>query len=205
MERTSKKPLTLHPTDRNLLVMLAREGVLGKIEGHRLDPEGMILVVCSEGKISLEISQHKNRCYTEAGVVDPYVQKLALPGGPLLLASSLRAYGQKRGIHEHLIFDEADLAMLHSIGGIQRMNRKLVNVALCAHIPCAWADAVEMDLSYVLHYLMEAREQVKRFFVSRARVSCFLHVDYGNEEGMKTYFVHKDRFRTWARNHPLTS
>jgi hypothetical protein len=201
MERARPMRSLLHPADHRVLEELVALSVLGKIEGHRLDPEGMILVVCSEGHVSRDISQHKHNCYQQAGIDDPYVQKLALHGGPLLLAPSIREYGKVHQVNQYLIFEEADLTLLHSIGGIQQTNRKLRNVALCAHVPCVWADIVEMNITYILHFLMDARIHVKKFF-PQLRVPCFLHVDYGDDEGMKTYFVKKDQFRVWSKTHP---
>lgn len=153
-------------------------GVLGDVEGHRIDEsQGVIMVTCADGDQFEDVFHHhsdicrSHRCNTR-------IHPLSLNGGAKLIAknSPLQTAGE-------------DQVLLNNILGAHKL-KGIDTVVLYAHAPCGAAYSNGVSFLEVMQLLFGGKQRVKNLDPS-LKVACFCHIDFGDGK-KRTYFAKRD-------------
>lgn len=178
---------TLTRADHAIKMRLRKAGVLGDLDGNRLDlRQGVIMVTCADGDQLYDIFAHKALAVMQQRS-DARIHTLALNGGALLLAEDSPLSRTN---------NEGTVLMEHIRGAMKLKGMR--TVALYAHAPCGAATKMvhpPLRLDQVVALLIRAKTRVKSLG-DGIKVACFLHVDNGT--GKRTYHVSRDAWTSWA-------
>ena len=179
--------LSLSKVDLEVIESAKEEHVLVDIDGHKLDPQGVILVSCADGHQFPEIFKYKTKIFEDQGCVNPCIHTFSWNGGALRLWPHSPTNRKKRIKATYLVQEIRDA---HSMKG-------LTTTALYTHAPCGSAKNAGMDLISQFRAILGAKLFVKKNIVG-LKVACFLHVDYGNNR-KKTHFVQVGALPDWSK------
>lgn len=171
--------------DRHCIAKLIELGLLTKIMPERLAVDtGVIIGLCSDGHQFVDAYGHIAVMCNEA-VQAPCIHPVALNGGALLMSSMHMPEEQRR--HGDTMFE--------NILGASEI-KKISDVFLYTHFPCAIAGANGMGVVDQGLCLMEAKKRLKQANPN-FRVSCFFHVyeqDGNSPPKRRTYFLPKEKW-----------
>lgn len=176
--------LSLTPEDRVVIDRMRQRRkkppVLQSLKGHRLNQsDGIILVSCGDCDQFADIFEQKIRMQKDQRL-DTRIHPITPNGGPIRLVHDSPANKPGRTY---------DLDLMDDILFVAR--KKVVRtVALVIHLPCGHAAEHSLAFFQMLRLLIQAKHQLKTEGAPYIqRVACFLHVDYQDEKGKRTYFV----------------
>lgn len=176
----------LSAKDREAYLFLRGRGLLKDVDAHRIDMrKGVVCVACSCGdyfddayaNIAMTCLEHRPNPR-----ICPFLQR----GGALVIPSDSLLNQRYRS--DNLVQDI-----------FQSLEEERINVvALYAHAPCTVAAKAEYDLVETIDQLVRAKVGLKTEslkYGGKIKIACFVHVDRGQDEGPRTYFVSADEWQ----------
>ncbi|NQV89948.1 hypothetical protein HQ487_00900 [Candidatus Uhrbacteria bacterium] len=165
---------SLSNEDLRVIKFLREQGVLENDDAGKLEsPDGVIVIPCSDGDQMPDVFTHQCQLAYDGGwPVRPHMP--SLHGGAMLIAEECPLYRDPHGgelLLQHI--REAEGPDLKGIG----------TVVLYVHAPCGAAGLANLTIIHQIVYLMRAKERVKAIDTTN-KVCCFIHVDYGVDEGL---------------------
>lgn len=177
--------LPLNDADKALIRAMRDAHVLEDVDGHRLDPAGVIPVTCADGHRFRDIFDHIEQILSVHGnSAERCVHPLTRHGGPMRLVPKCPANkpGRSTAIdYQDEVLEACEIKNINTIA--------LVNHALCGKAcQCGISVVRSMTLMFEGKQLLKKRSQ-------KITVACFQHVDWGDSK--RTYFIRRERFLRW--------
>ena len=170
--------LKLTEQERSILHTLKSERILVDVDGHKLNTDGVILVVCSDGDQFCDKFNHLSAIFSTNGH-EPRIHTFGWNGGALRLLSWSPANKRQKS------FARACIQEIEDANTMKKWNL----VVLYIHAPCGKARDTHIDVLKSHQIMFEAKRVIKQQN-SRFQVACFTHVDWGNSK--RTYFANDD-------------
>lgn len=186
--------LRLTPADRGTYLYLRGKGILKDEEVQKVPiRNGSTLVCCADG------DQFDDLYANLAGMCLqkmpwPRIHTLTCHGGALIIPSDSPLNKGFRGVN--MIEDIVDA---WSIKGTEM-------VALYAHAPCGAATKIGMSLAQILDNLVRAKLELKQALAkagANTKVVCLVHIDRGEGEGKRTYFLSVAEWQLLTKHNPI--
>lgn len=182
--------LTLSDRDRAIIRSMRTVEALEDLDGHRLNPEGIVLVTCPDADQYADIYGYTAGLFESCHNCKPRIHALGCNGGPLRLPKKSTLNERGSSTSKDLMKDIAEALIM----------KGLDTVVLLSHVPCGKATRANLDFIKTASLTFMAKVQIKRTIETiRVRVPVFFQVDYGNIK--RTYFMSAASFATWCATH----
>lgn len=186
--------LRLTIQDRATYLYLRGKGILKDEEVRRVPiHKSSTLVCCADGDQFDDLYANL-ACMCLHTMPWPRIHTLTCHGGALIIPSESPFNKGFRGVN-----------MIEDIVDAWSMNGTEM-VALYAHAPCSAATKIGMSLAQILDNLVRAKLELKQTLAkagATTKVVCLVHIDRGEGEGKRTYFMSAAEWQMLTKYNPI--
>ena len=136
-----------------------------------------IVVSCGDGDQIGNILKHHHKLHENGH--GSCIHGITVNGGALWLSGSFKPLRAPQTFICPVLHDQISESLTIKGAG---------PIVLYAHAPCGAVRARDMTIGDTLHHLRLAKLNVKKSDNGR-KVLCFIHIDWGDQKGKKSYFV----------------
>ena len=175
--------LELPPFDRLVIRSMREHEALVNLDGHRLDPQGIVLITCADCDEFSDIYGHKAELFQSNGHA-PRIHPLSRNGGALMLVPQSPAIKRGRSTATDLLEEIQEACAW----------KKIRTVTPYIHAPCGKAVVSKINFISQMTLLFQGKQLLKNRLPGIS-VACFCQIDYGNSK--RTYFASREKYSSW--------